>query len=258
MIRTLPLLILLALSTSACDQVDDYFSVMAAEGILLGIEDAPAEVDFELGSAVTASAFLAEARSLDSFSANLIDDADQVTIARGDVAVEMESAGSGLYEADSSVDDSLTYTAGVLYTLRVVAGGASTVSIQAPEAPELVGAPDPQDFHPAGQPITIDLTGQGFVNYVALVGTADAQGNVELTYDNRPQTADDYIDWFRGSDDVTVVTIPGTAFPDSGTPYVLGVAGIDRAPDSAFDGLNPLVSNFAAGTVATALVATSP
>ena len=252
MARLLPLLLLL-LPLSACNQVDDYFSVMATQAMFLGIEEPPAEVDFELGAAATAQAFVAEARSLDSFSANLVNDA-QVSID----GVLMESGGSGTYEVDSSTADSLDYSVGDTYTLTIVQGGAHTVWIQAPPAPDLVGAPAPQDLHPAGQGVTIDLTGQGFENYIILVGTADASGNTSLTWDSRPQTADDYIDWIRARDEVGQIPIPGEAFPDPATPYVLGIAGIVRAPDSSFDELNPLVSTFASGSVATTLVTTAP
>jgi hypothetical protein len=253
MARHLPLLLLLPLVLSACDSVDDYFSVMAAQAMFLGIDEPPAGVDIDLGAAATATAFVAEARSLDSFSANLVNGA-QVSID----GVLMESAGSGTYEVDSSVNDALDYVAGDVYTLTVVEGGARTVWIEAPPAPVLNGAPDPQALHPAGTGFTVDLSGQGFQNYIILVGTSDIDGNVALTYDSRPQTADEYIDWIGARDEVGQVPIPGEAFPNPATPYVLGVAGIVRAPDSSFDELNPLVSNFASGTVATSLVTTSP
>jgi len=237
---------------TACEAVDDYFSVMATQAMFLGVEEPPAEVDVELGAAATATAFVAEARSLDSFSANLVNDA-QVSID----GVLMEAAGGGTYEVDSSVAE-IDYSVGDTYILTIVEGGANTVWIQAPPAPNLVGAPDPQTPIAAGSGFTVDLTGQGFENYIILVGTADAGGDVELTYDSRPQSADDYIDWIRARDEVGQVPIPGEAFPDPATPYVLGVAGIVRAPDSSFDGLNPLVSNFASGSVATAAVTTAP
>lgn len=252
MARHLPLLLLPLFLLSACDAVDDYFAVMATQAMFLGMEEAPPEVDVELGATATAQAFVAEARSLDSFSANLVNDA-QVSID----GVLMESAGSGTYEVDSSTAD-LDYAVGDTYTLTIVEGGANTVWIQAPPVPDLVGAPDPQAPIPAGTGFTVDLTGQGFENYIILVGTSDLDGNVELTYDSRPQTADEYIDWIRARDEVGEVPIPGDAFPDGGTAYVLGVAGIVRAPDSSFDGLNPLVSNFASGSVATTAVTTAP
>jgi len=234
---------------------------VAAEGLLLGIdeEQMPDELDLELGAAVTASAFLARARSLNDVSANLWDDADRVTIVRGDFAADLDNLGNGLYEVDSSIDAELEYVVGNTYRLAVQEGDdIRDVRIVAPPAPDLVGAPDPEDLHPTGAAITIDLTGQGFNNYIAVVATSDSDGNVQFTYDSRPTSASEYVDWIRSRDEVTTVEIPGTAFPDPATPYVIGVAGIVRAKDAEFDGLNPLVSNFAAGSVTPALVTTAP
>lgn len=261
--RLLPLLFLLiaALPLTGCSNIDDYFSTAAAEGLLLGLDEEgmPPEVDVDIGAAATASAFLARARSLDNVSANLWSDADRVAIARGDFTADLDSLGSGLYEVDSSIDPDLVYVVGSTYRLAVEDGGTvRDVTIVAPPAPILDGAPEPTDLHPAGQGLTIDLTGQGFNNYVAVVATSDAEGNVAFTYDSRPETASDYVDWIRSRDEVTTVEIPGSAFPSPGTPYVLGIAGVVRARDAAFDGLNPLVSNFAAGSITPTLVATAP
>jgi hypothetical protein len=39
---------------------------------------------------------------------------------------------------------------------------------------------------------------------------------------------------------------------------VLGLAGVVKAPDADFEGFNPLVSNFALGSLAVATVTTAP
>lgn len=251
MTRTLLPALLLVLS--ACNTVDDYFSSLATEALLLGIEDPPEDVDFDLGEAASVTAYVAEARSLSSFSANLVDDA---TVTFGGRA--LPRTGHGLYSADSSSDAALDYVAGTSYVLAIVEDGTNTVSVTAPPAPDLVGAPGPQETHQAGAGMSIDLSGQGFDNQIVLVGTSDGQGGASLTWDSRPTSADEYIDWIGGNGDVGTVVIPGSAFPDADTIYLLGVAGIVRAPDSAFDGLNPLVSNLASGQVATAIVRTAP
>ena len=92
----------------------------------------------------------------------------------------------------------------------------------------------------------------------SIVGTADDAGNTELTYDSRPRSASEYIDWLEDREEVGVIVLPGSAFPSPGQVYLVGVAGVDRAPDSAFDGLNPLVSNYASGSLATVAVVTAP
>ncbi len=257
--RHLPLL-LIALPLLSCSNIDDYFSNMAAEGLLLGIEEVPPELgDVELGAAATATTFVAQARSLNDVESNLVDDADRVAIARGEVVADLENFGSGLYEVDSSTDVDLEYVVGASYRLQVERGGsAHYVDITAPAPPDLVGLPGTADLHPAGEAIVVDLTGQGFNNYIAIVGTVDGDGNVDLTHDSRPLTAGEYVDWIRASSEVTTVELPGSAFPSPGTPYIVAVAGIVKARDAAFESLNPLVSNFAAGSASPAVVTTAP
>jgi hypothetical protein len=252
------LLVLSALPLLACSNLDDYFSTMAAEGLLLGLEEVPPEFadEVELGAAATATSFVAAARSLTNFEANLVDDADRVVITRGDSITDLDNLGDGLYEVDSSIDEEFEYVVGGRYRLQIErAGKAHYVDIVAPAPPELVGLPE---IHSVNTPITVDLTGQGFNNYIAIVGTVDAEGNLDLTYDSRPRDAGEYIDWIRARNEVTTVELPASAFPRTGTPYLVAIAGMVRAKDADFEALNPLVSNFAAGSAAPALVTTAP
>lgn len=254
-------LLLIALPLLACSNIDDYFSTMAAEGLLLGIEELPPEFgDVDLGASATATTFVAAARSLNDVEANLIDDADRVAIARGDFVADLENLGSGLYETDSSLDPDLEYVVGGSYRMQVErGGGAHYVDIVAPAAPELDGVPAEDEFHPAGMPVVIDLTGQGYNNYLWIVATVDpADGSYEITDGSIPETAGDYIDWIRARDEVTTIEIPGTAFPSAGMVYILAVAGVVKARDADFESFNPLVSNFAAGSAAPAAITTAP
>jgi hypothetical protein len=95
--------------------------------------------------------------------------------------------------------------------------------------------------------------GQQFDNYLAVVATE----NGDITYSNEPQTAGEYLEWIGGGDVVTNITIPASAFPDPGAGYVIGVAGIRRASDSAFDNFNPLVSNLAMGSLSVSALVTA-
>ena len=237
-------LLLIALPLLACSNIDDYFSTMAAEGLLLGIEELPPEFgDVDLGASATATTFVAAARSLNDVEANLIDDADRVAIARGDFVADLENLGSGLYETDSSLDPDLEYVVGGSYRMQVErGGGAHYVDIVAPAAPELDGVPAEDEFHPAGMPVVID----------------PADGSYEITDGSIPETAGDYIDWIRARDEVTTIEIPGTAFPSAGMVYILAVAGVVKARDADFESFNPLVSNFAAGSAAPAAITTAP
>ncbi len=253
-------LLLVALPLLGCSNIDDYFSTIVAEGLLLGIEELPAEfADVGLGASATATTFVAEARSLNDVESNLVDNADRVAIAQGDSVADLENLGSGLYETDSSLDADLVYVVGGSYRLQVErSGDAHYVDIVAPAPPDLVGVPGPADLHPANTTITVDLTGQGYNNYLALVAQVDVNGDYELTYTTIPETAGDYIDWIRDRNEVTTVEIPGSAFPSAGSAYIVAVAGVAKAKDADFESLNPLVSNFAAGSASPAAVTTAP
>jgi hypothetical protein len=228
----------------------DFLSNVAAEGLILGVEDPVEGID--LGAATGATVFLAEAESLNDIESNLLDDADLVQVVSDSMAaVELSAVGNGLYEATSDESPGLVYSVGATYRLQVQDGGeVFEASGTAPAPPVLEGLPA-AGTHPAGGDITIDLSAGNFDNYLAVV--ADDAGNV--TYDNRPDTAGDYVDWIRGTG-VSSVTIPGSAFPAAATGYVLGVAGIRKG--SEFDGFNPLVSNLALGSLTVEAVATAP
>jgi len=254
------LLLLSALPLLACNNIDDYFSTMAAEGLLLGIEELPAEfADVDLGASATATTFVAAARSLSDVESNLVDDADRVAISRGDLVADLENLGSGLYETDSSLDPDLAYVVGASYRMQIErSGSAHYVDIVAPAPPVLNGMPGAADLHPANTPIVVDLMGQDFNNYLALVAEVDLNGDYDLTYTTIPETAGDYIDWIRARSEVTTVEIPGSAFPTAGAAYIVAIAGVVKAKDADFESLNPLVSNFVAGSAAPAAVTTAP
>jgi len=89
------------------------------------------------------------------------------------------------------------------------------------------------------------------------VGQIQAGGDFVLTYDSRPTSAQDYIDWIKpGGSDPGVITIPGSAFPESASSYVVGVAGMRKADPGSFSRLNPAVSNLAAGAMSGRVVVT--
>jgi hypothetical protein len=252
--RPIPRLVLLGLlpALPGCN-ITSYFSTVASEALLLGVADPVEGVD--LGAAATATTFLAKAQSLDSVAANVFDDADRVWIEGGGGEAELPNQGDGLYLATSEDDADLVYADGSRYTLHVQNGGKSySVGGEAPPPPQLDGVPAPPATHAAGTQLVVDLSGQGFDNFVGVV--ADSDGN--LTWDSRPEDAGGYVDWIRDSGEVTTVTVPGSAFPDPGQPYVLGLAGVVKAPDADFEGFNPLVSNFALGSLAVATVTTAP
>lgn len=251
--RTLVPALSFLLSGAGCSNFLDYFSPVVSQGLVLGVDDPVVGVD--LGAEFVASTFLARAESLAEIEENLYDDAERVEVVSGSTTAELLSQGQGLYLVDSDSVGALQYTEGATYTLRVVDEGKTrTVGMAAPGAPTLSGLPVPPATHPAGAALSVDLTGQGYDNSLAAV--VDEQGN--LVWDNRPEGVGEYLDWIGSGGEVGVVQIPGEAFPNPGTAYVLGIAGIVKAPDAAFDNFNPLLSNFAIGTMAVAPIVTAP
>jgi hypothetical protein len=260
--RLLPLLAVVlctALTNTACSEIGDYFSTIAAEGLFLGVDDPAVAtglgLDAELAAGATASTFLAQARSLDSISENLFSDADSVSITDGITSVELAALGNGLYNVNSNEAPELVYVIGRSYTLEVRDDGELyTAEMLAPPPPILGGVPDAQagESHAAGTDLAVSL-GQQFDNYLVVV----VDGSGEITYSNQPETASDYIDWIGSDDVVASVTIPAAAFPAAGTGYIIAIAGVRRASDSAFDNFNPLISNLAMGSTAVSALVTA-
>ena len=248
--------LLIPLAVCGCEQIEDitdYFSTVVAEALIVGTDDA--QIAAHLGGTAAASAFLAHAQSLSDIEANLFDDAESVTVERDGESHALASQGDGLYLVTSVDDPALIYAAGASYTVQVVDAGKTFTAIgTAPPAPNLSSITAPPNTIPASSALTVDLTGQGYDN--TLVAVVDADGN--LTYDSRPADVSEYLDWIGDSGEVTTVTIPATAFPTAGAAYVVGIAGVIKAPDAGFEEFNPLLSNLAVGSMAAAPVLTAP
>jgi len=249
------LLLVLSLTLTGCANFVDYFSVATAQGILIGVDELPQGI--ELGAAAEATVFVARARSLDSFSANLIDDADSVALISDAGRFELGNEGTGAYELSTAEDNSFDYIPGETWTLIIEEGGKTRqATLVAPSSPD-IGDPSEVLEHQADTALQFDLSGQGFDHYVAAVGQVLTGGDFVLTYDSRPTSAQDYIDWIKpGATDPGVITIPGSAFPDAASSYIVGVAGIREAEPSSFEQLNPVISNLVAGAMAGRVVLT--
>ena len=232
------------------DDIDDYFSNVVTEALFVGVDDpaAAAQLGFDQVEGAAASAFLARARSLSDIESNLFDDAESVTMSGDFGAATLAPQGSGLY-LGTSEDTTLVYTVGASVTHTVSDHGKTfTVTHSLPAAPDITH--DGQ--HVANTALTLPL-GREFDNELTIV--VDQDGNV--TWDSRPQSVSEYLDWI-GNSSVTSVEIPASAFPDAGAAYAVGVAGVEKALDRDFDEFNPLVSNFAAGQMTVLPVVTAP
>jgi hypothetical protein len=249
------LFFLLTFALAGCDNFGDYFSPATTQAILIGVDELPEGI--ELGAPAEATVFVARARSLNSFSANLIDDAESVVLTSEGGSFTLGNEGVGVYELSSLEDGNFEYIAGDTWTLTIDEGGKiRRTSVIAPSSPDL-GDPTEVLEHDAGATLEFDLSGQGFDHYVAAVGQIQADGDFILTYDSRPTTAQDYIDWIKpGGNDPGLITIPGSAFPDGTSSYVVGVAGMRKADPASFTRLNPAISNLVAGTMSGRVVVT--
>jgi hypothetical protein len=249
--------VFLCLALTGCDNFIDYFSPAATQAILIGVDELPEGI--ELGAAAEASVFVARAQSLSSFSANLVGNAEQVSLSSESGVFDLNNLGNGGYELSSLEDTAFEYIPEATWTLTIVEGGKTrTTSVTAPARPQ-IGDPSEVLEHSAGASLDFDLSGQGFDNYVVAVGQVLASGDFVLTYDSRPTSAQDYVDWLKpGSGDVGQVTLPGSAFPDPLASYVVGIAGMRKAAPANFRRLNPAISNLAAGSMAGRVVVTGP
>lgn len=251
------LLAFASLALVGCDNFADYFSTTAAEAMLIGVDELPGGI--EIGAPAESTVFVAQARSLTRFAANLVDDADSVSLEVGSDSFELSNQDTGVYAVTTLDDPSFEYVPGATYELVIEEGGkVRRASVEAPESPDL-GDPEEPVSHSAGDPLEFDLSDQGFDNYVAVVARVAVDGELTLTFDSRPTTAQDYIDWIGpGGSDVGVIAIPGSAFPDDAASYVVGIAGMRKAPQSVFERLNPAISNLVAGSLAGRPVVTVP
>lgn len=146
--------------------------------------------------------------------------------------VALPEKGQGRYEQTSGEDEALGYETGATYVFRVVHGGETYVG-RVENAPQLEQIPafhPPQGFieHGAGESFTFERPAppQGqdrnlaFINVVP-VGANGEKGSV--TWTNAPTKPKDFLDLIAnpGLFREGTVTVPGSAFPESGRTYLL-------------------------------------
>lgn len=259
--------------------VFDFLSPTSVQGLLLGVEASDGETSLGNGP-VLGAVYLAEATSIQDFASNLISDG-AVSLDDGSEEARLDVESPGLWVTGEEAITSLVWTPGESLDLTLVRGGdAFTATVTAPIGPTPSGIPrfvqvdelpedwstlTPQEiedlitqqaaqaeFHTARQPITVDLSADDYEYWIVVVVDQDG----EVTYDNRPEGAQGYIDWVLEADPVDTITIPGDAFPERNAAYAVGVAGVVFAETKAYDGFNWLISNLGAGTLTVAPVIT--
>ncbi|MCA9567596.1 MAG: hypothetical protein KC656_07125 [Myxococcales bacterium] len=136
----------------------------------------------------------------------------------------------------------LPYTPGKV--LRVSAElpdrvNAGIVDVPLPDVAEV----DVEPVHEPGEPLVVDLVGQGF-DY-AFAAVYDLDGNEVFT--TAPSTNQDIVDLVNPANDpIESVTVPGETFQEDDI-YIVGLAGLKRAPSENVEGLNDALTAVLAG-----------
>ncbi len=183
-------------------------------------------------------------------NASQLDNLDDATLPGATVVIETpddaelaRDQGDGLYIIDPR-NSELTCHTGEIWTLWAQAGMDvdSAIDITLPGLAPIEVPPE----HVAGAPLYIDFTGMGYDH--ALVMVYDIEGNE--TWSNAPVTVEEVYAMTHTDVPLTVIEVPGEAFPDSGL-YGIGVAGLlDARPDDLY-AVNTHLSGGTAGKLKT-------
>ncbi|MCO4743325.1 MAG: hypothetical protein KC912_00965 [Proteobacteria bacterium] len=246
MTRTLPLLLVLPLAgcelfQNGTDIVGGLLNPLVAEGMMITTVPPDAGVGdsgiggFDLSSAgidegVTLTLFLADAANVTQI--------DQAPVAGASVSLhgsDVTDAGAGLY---TLAGGGLTYEAESTWNLDIaVEGTSASAALHLPVEPTFT-----LPALAANTAIDIDLTGQGFDS--ALVIVMEAGGAV--TYSNQPEGIREFYEFTHGGEAVTVVEVPGEAFPNNGF-YAVGVAGLTHTVAEDLTEMNTALTSIMAG-----------
>jgi hypothetical protein len=233
---------------NAGETVEGSVSPVVAQGLFLGLE-VPEGVDLsdadELAYSALCEVFLAEVTDADDLA--------DAPIEGGDIAFRSESTGGLAFVDEGEGKYTLDSTAGLVYEVGERASIALTVGetegrlvVEAPDAPD-VEVPDEVTMMTG---MEIDLSDYAFENAIA---AAYDLTRGKMTWDNLPDGVDETYTFTHPEGTVDRVEVPSDAFLRKGT-YVVGVAGMEIADASEFEGVNTQLSAFMAGRIALHLV----
>lgn len=239
---------LVLLTLTGCEQVKDIQDTvngltnpLVAAGIHLGVEAPESDVihlentPFAEGASV--KVFLFDAADASSLGDTPVEGAvvDLVSASNGG-AFGLEDKGGGAYTARGA--DGLTYAAEEITVDIDYADEAHSLSSVAPEAPEAGVA----TTHTAGNPMNIDLSGQGYDGIqVVVLSMSDS----EVTFSNEPETIEELYTLTHGSGAVSL-EVPAKAFAQPGI-YAVAVAGTVNADVDGMVEVNTGLSALVAG-----------
>ena len=229
------------------DKINGLTESFVVSGLMWGvepIEDSSIDLtgtDFEKSSTITV--FLANTEIAGNLSANPISRAT-VSLNNSITSVAVLENSSGVYEADS--ENGLEYIDGRIHRLDMTyLGEGHTIESVMPSAP-IFTLPETM----APQPLTIDLTGQGYFQALTFVLNLTTGG---VTFDSRPEGPEAFYDLTHPNGDaleeaelLTGIDIPASAFEEQGI-YLVGVAGLQGASQEQMDNVNTVLSSFIGG-----------
>jgi hypothetical protein len=246
MIRSYPMVWLMLLPgcdlfQGVKDTVEGITNRNVAIGVVTTLEASADDLDLsetEFAPGVAATLFLADAASVTDLDNAPITGADVVLMGCGDEASMPESSQAGAYLYTPPGD--LGPCMGPQFEMQQV---NLEEPISLPVAIPNGGRLDVPLRHDAGEDLVLDLTASGYGAVLVLVFDTS---NGDLTYSNEPETIGEYYQFLTTSDDVTTITVPGSAFkPD--TVHALGITGLERTPNRELDNANEVLSVIAGG-----------
>lgn len=144
------------------EEVEALTNQFVLEGIYIGLEEPEDELIAEiiqhtkLRDGSTATVFLADASSIDEIENSPISGANVAFESPSNGGINMTESSGGKYEL--SGDHGLEYWAGEEATIYSDYDGVThRIKTNAPAAPDIVL----DEWHPAGDPLEVDLQGQG-------------------------------------------------------------------------------------------------
>ncbi len=234
----------LAVGCERLKDVDALASPIVAQGVFVGL-DLPDGVDLGeesdlLAYSAACSVFLAYVADPSELDDSPVEGAtigfksDQ----NGDFALAEQGAGKYLVSAETG----LVYEPGDEAVLTSeIDGESARLAVNTPDAPDV---DVPTTLVPE-EGFTVDLTGQGYDN--VLIAVYDVTRS-KLTYSNLPNDILSTYNFTHGDIDETV-DIPGDAFLRQSS-YVVGIAGMESADATSFEGVSQTLSAFMAGQFA--------
>ena len=229
------------------DEITGLTNRFVVQGIYMGVETpeddniAAALDGTDFGGGAQVTAFFADAASIDEIEEAPISGLSPTFRSPAEGSFTLVEDDDGRYSLDAGAG--LAYTGGESVVISVDFEGVThKVPADAPSGPEL----SLSQTHTAGQPMVINLDGQGFdttVITVIDVSTGD------MTWDNLPSDISDVLDLGGDEDEGGAIEIPGTAFATESI-YAVGVGGLVGADTLQFEEVNTLLSGFKAGTMA--------